>query len=92
MKHFFLPVIFALGLAAGLAGCSSLGYNKQSLNNSLTPNVTEKQYTRTWQPTGQPGQYSQNVTSGPPASASDPAYPNYMGTPQSAPPATATGK
>jgi hypothetical protein len=85
-------MIFALGLAAGLAGCSSLGYNKQSLNNSLTPNVTEKQYTRTWQPTGQPGQYSQNVTSGPTASASDPAYPNYMGTPQSAPPATATGK
>lgn len=77
---------------AMLAGCHNLGYNTQSANNALTPNVSQTEYTRTWQPTpGQPGQNSQNVTTGvPAATVTDPANPNYISGAPSPPPATTT--
>jgi ABC-type phosphate/phosphonate transport system substrate-binding protein len=56
MKAILLRLVLAAGLVAGVAGCRNVGYNDQSLNNSLTPNVSQTQVTRTWQPTpGQPG-------------------------------------
>ncbi|MGA2053214.1 MAG: hypothetical protein ABSH19_07880 [Opitutales bacterium] len=91
MKHRLWPLILSLVLVAGLAGCHNLGYNSQSLNNSLTPNVSQTEYTRTWQQSpGQPGQYSQNVTAGAPpaATTTDPANPNYNSGAPSPPPAS----
>jgi len=78
MKLIFPRWVLAAGLVAGVAGCRNLGYNDQSLNNSLTPNVSQTQVTRTWQPTpGQPGQETPTVTATPlpPADASTAAPP-----------------
>ena len=79
MKMIFVRLVLAAGLVAGVAGCRNLGYNDQSLNNSLTPNVSQTQVTRTWQPTpGQPGQETPTVTTtqlppADPSTASPPA-------------------
>jgi hypothetical protein len=69
MKSFFK--ILAVLILLGLAGCRNLGYNDQSLNNSLTPGISETDYTRTYNSNG-----TTTVTPTQPASANDPAYPN----------------
>lgn len=52
------PVFFVLCAAAALlcAGCKSLGYNPQSLDNRLTPTGGETTYVRTWQTDPQTGE------------------------------------
>ncbi len=82
MKKFplLVPAVTLLVLL-GLAGCRSLGYSDQGLNNALTPNISEKEYVRTWAPAeGHPGEAHETVVQQSPAGTlSDPAHPNYTG-------------
>jgi hypothetical protein len=68
--------IFALLVAGALAtaaGCRNVGYNDRSLNNSMTPEVSQKEYVRTYDQNGNPV-----VTPVTPAAKTDPASPDYQ--------------
>jgi hypothetical protein len=68
-----LPKLLAVALTlAALAGCRSTGYNENALNNSLTPNVAQKGYVRTYDSNGNP-----TVSPAPIQGTSDPASPTY---------------
>jgi hypothetical protein len=66
-----LTFLAAVALA-GLAGCHSLGYNDQSLDTRLTPEVSETQQTRTYDQNGNP-----KVTTTPTPAWRDPSSPDY---------------
>jgi len=73
-----LLVILAL---VGLVGCRNVGYNDRSLNNSMTPEISEKEQVRTYDQNGNP-----TVTSVPAAQQTDPSSPDYQsGTPSTRP-------
>lgn len=71
MKTFLKLLSVALVLA-GLAGCRSTGYNENTLNNNLTPDVSQKGYVRTYDQNGNP-----TITPAATPGTNDPASPNY---------------
>ena len=61
---------------AGLVGCRNTGYNDRSMSDSSTPTTSQSEYVRNYDANGNPV-----VTPVKPASTSDPASPNYHGSP-----------
>ncbi len=67
-------LMFLIAVAlAGLAGCRNVGYNDQSLNTRMTPEVSETTQVRTYDQNGNP-----TVTTVPSPAKTDPSSPDYQ--------------